>query len=267
MTILTFFAAVSVILFLTRTEWSIRPRTLLQLYILFSIVYYGHRWIVQWPPPEATLYDQGAPGWVRIIRAFSFVALVALMAWRAKFRYSPLLWYALPIVLWFSLCGTLKIFTEDPSDTLLYYWRYPLECIPLAFIDFEEDIEGLVRFGVGCCWVVIAFLGVEILADRPSGFILGGLYTRFSSTFASPNDLGVFCGLALLGLLVFRHQAGKATRMLLIPVLTGSLILSGSRSAILGFTAGLIDLAEIKEVADGGSAPGIDSLCVSARVL
>lgn len=229
------------ILFWTRTEWSLRPRTALQWYLLFSVVYYSHRWIFQWGP-ESTLYVSDAPGWVRIIKDVIFLAFIGLMAWRGRLRYSPLLWYALPLVVWFYLCGILKLFSENTSDTLLYYWRYPLEYIPLAFIAFEENLGELIRFGAGCCWIVIGFLGLEILSDRPSGFALGGLFTRFGSIFGSPNDLGLFCGLGLLGLLVFQDQIGKRTRALLVPLLVGSLLLSASRSSVVGLMAGLISI-------------------------
>jgi len=241
LSLFVFFSLLSIILLWTRGEWSLRPRTALQWYLLFSVVYYSHRWIFQWGP-ESTLYASDAPDWVRIIKDVVFLGFIALMAWRGRFRHSPLLWYALPLVFWFYLCGVVKLYTQNTSETLLYYWRYPLEYIPLAFIAFEEDIGELTRFAAGCCWIVIGFLGLEILSGRDSGFSLGGLFTRYGSIFGSPNDLGVFCGLALLGLLVFRDRIGKRTRALLIPLLAGSLVLSASRSAIVGLTAGLISV-------------------------
>ena len=241
MSLLIFFSLLSVILLWTRGEWSVRPRTALQWYLLFSVVYYSHRWIFQWGP-ESTLYASDAPAWVRLIKDVVFLGFIGLMAWRRGFRYSPLLWYALPLIFWFYLCGIVKLFTQNTSDTLLYYWRYPLEYIPLAFVAFEEDMGELIRFAAGCCWIVIGFLGLEIFSGRESGFALGGVFTRYGSIFGSPNDLGVFCGLGLLGLLVYQDQVGKKTRALLLPLLAGSLVLSASRSAIVGLMAGLISI-------------------------
>jgi hypothetical protein len=240
--LLVFLAALAVALFRTRRDWTLKPASFLQGYLLFTVVFYSYRWIFQWGTPETTLYEGDAPGYVRIIKDLVFVGFVLLGLWKRKFSSSPIIWYVGPIVAWFSLCSYMKLLALQDSHAVLFYWRMPLEYMPLCFMNFDEEFEGLQRFIVGLCWIVIGFLGMEVLSGRVSGFAKGGLYTRYGSIFGSPNELGVFVVLMLLCLLVFSDRIPEATRALLVLSLSIALVLTGSRSSMVGLVAGLISL-------------------------
>jgi hypothetical protein len=237
------FAALAIVLFCTRKDWTLKPTTLLQWYLLFTIVFYFYRWTFQWGPPETTRYEGDAPAWIRIIKDLVFVAFVSVCIAKGKFKYSPLVWYVTPFVVWLWLCTFVKLLKVEDSHNILFHWHTSLEYIPLAFVVFEEDIERLLKFALGCCWVVVAFLALEIFSGRTSGFLKDeALFSRYGSIFGSPNELGIFAVLALLGVLAFSDRIPKATKFLLLPALSSTLVLSGSRSSILGFVAGLISM-------------------------
>jgi len=231
------------VLLYTRKDWTLKPTSLLQWYLLFTIVFYFYRWTFQWGPPETTIYEGDAPAWIRIIKDLVFVAFVSVCIAKRKFKYSPLVWYVTPFVAWLWLCTIVKLLIVEDSHNVLFQWHTSLEYIPLAFVVLEEDIERLLKFAIGCCWVVVAFLALEIFSGRASGFFKDeAFFSRYGSIFGSPNELGIFVVLALLGILVFSDRIPKATKFVLLPSLSLTLVLSGSRSSILGFLGGLISL-------------------------
>jgi hypothetical protein len=226
--------------FYTRHDWTLKPRTLFQGYLLFTIVFYFYRWTFQWGPPETTIFDGDAPGWVRIIKDLVFVAFILLCAAKGRLRYSPLIWYLLPFAAWLSLCTWIELAQTQDAHDLLFHWRTSLEYLPIAFVACEEDLEQLLKFGIGCCWIVVAFLAMEATSGRPSGFVKDTLvFSRFGSIFGSPNELGAFAMLALLGMVVFAADIPTRTRVVLLPALCATLLLSVSRSSVIGLVAGL----------------------------
>jgi hypothetical protein len=235
-----FLTLLAAFLFYTREQWAVRPRTALQWYFLFTVVYFSYRWIFQLSQTSTTIFDSDAPLWARIIKDVVFVGFLIVCIVKQKLGYSPLIWYVLPFVAWFSVCNGVKLATVYDSYTAFFFWRVPLEYIPLAFVSFDEDLDYLLKFCIGCFWLVIGFLGVEVLSGRTTGFGHGGLYTRYGSVFGSPGDLGVFAVLALLAVLVFSGRIAKPMRVALILGLAITLFVTVSRSAWLALVAGLV---------------------------
>lgn len=235
------FGFLTVVIYYTRRDWTLKPSTLLQWYLLFTIVFYFYRWTFQLGPPETTAYDQDAPLWVRIIKDFVYLVLVAIWTYKGKFRYSRLIWYLIPFAVWFSLASYLKLMSAENTDDILFHWHMSLEYMPLAFLVLEEDAERFLKFAIGCSWVVIGFLILEAFSGRVSGFFKDELlFSRYGSIFGSPNELGAFTVLTLIGMLVFADKVPTTTKVFLLPAMSVTLVLSGSRSAILGLVAGLV---------------------------
>src|ERR1700726_4468681 len=130
----------AVILLYTRNDWTLKPVTPLQWYLLFTVAFYFYRWTFQWGTPETTVYEGDAPGWVRIIKDLVFIGFVLLWAAKARFKYSTLIWYVGPFVAWLALCSFIRLFTANDSHNVLFLLRTSIEYIPLAFVVFEEDV-------------------------------------------------------------------------------------------------------------------------------
>jgi hypothetical protein len=227
-------------LFYTRAHWTARPVTPLQWFLVFAIVFRFYSWTFQWATPDTTIFDADAPMWVRSIRHLAILSMVIVCAIEKRFRPSSLIWYVGFFAAWVTLCSYIRLLTVDDTHTALFYWYIPLEFMPLALLDFEEDIEQLTRLLIGCCWIVISFLGLEVFSNRPTGFGKGGLEQRYGSIFGSPNDLGIFAVLALLGVMVFSKRIKQPMRAVLTFALAVTLVLSGSRGSMVGLLAGMI---------------------------
>src|SRR5258706_276752 len=207
-----FLLLLATFLFHSRAQWTLKPVTPLQYFLLFSIVFHSYVWAFGWGAPEATIFDADAPLWVRSIRHLAILGLVVACLIRNKLRRSSLMWFVALTAIWISVCSLARLVTQDDTRTVVFYWYVPLEFMPLAFLDFKEEVDQLTRFAIGCCWIVIGFLGLEAFSDRPTGFGKGGLEQRYGSTFGSPNDLGIFAVLALLGVMVFSDRIKQPMR-------------------------------------------------------
>jgi hypothetical protein len=236
----TFFLLLTAFLFYSRAYWTLKPVTPLQYFLVFSIVFHFYSWTFQWATPEATIFDSDAPLWVRSIRHLAIILFIVVCLVKSRFRRSSLFWYVGSIVVWISISSFVRLFTVDDTHTALFFWYTPLEFMPLAFLDFEEDLEQLLRFCIGCCWIVIGFLGLEAFSDRATGFGKGGLEQRYGSIFGSPNDLGIFTVLALLGVMVFSDRIKQPMRAVLTVALAVTLVVTGSRGAMVGLVGGMI---------------------------
>jgi hypothetical protein len=134
---------------------------------------------------------------------------------------------------------------QSALDTFLYWIRYPLEYIPLAFFMplFVVRWRPLVPVLLGLGWLSVAFLLFEMFSDRQMGF-----YNRYGSIFGSPNDYGMFCVLFIIGLLACAR--GWSHWVLLTFMICG-LVLTLSRSAFAGLIAGVCSLLYLRRVRIG----------------
>jgi hypothetical protein len=68
--------------------------------------------------------------------------------------------------------GIHLFYHQSTLDTLLYWIRYPLEYIPLAFFMpiFVVRWRPLVPMLLGLGWLSVAFLCFELLSVRQMGF-------------------------------------------------------------------------------------------------
>lgn len=237
-----FFAVLAIFLLTTRKQWTIVPSSALQWFILFSIVFYFYRWTFGWSMPEATIFDEDAPFWVRVIKDVVFVFFIGVCAIQGKMRKSALLWYVVPLVMWISICGYIRLLAVDDTHQVIFNWRCPIEYVCVAFLAFEENLETSFKFLTGCCWIVLGFLGLEVFSGRPTGFGKTGWEMRYGSIFGSPNDLGLFTVLMLLGVLLFPDRINKVMRSVLIVSLSIMLFLSVSRGAFVGLVCGMCSI-------------------------
>jgi hypothetical protein len=207
--------------------------------------------------PLTTYYDSDAPNWLRVSKDLAWLTVLAIAilsstakSWEAVSRNRqehPLFFRALyALVSLFVILGVIHLFYfQSASDTFLYWIRFPLEYIPIAFVMplFVVNWRAIVPVLLGLGWLSVAFLFFEMFSDRQMGF-----YNRYGSIFGSPNDYGVFCGLFIIGLLAC---ARKWSHWLLLMFMICGLVLTLSRSAITGLLAGVCSLLYLRRVRVG----------------
>ncbi len=217
-------------------------------YLAFTVVFYSYRWIFGMGSAETTIYEADAPAIVRVSKDFVWFGVLALpflcihdaavVVWenlKNNFTFFAI-WAG--VLLWFQFTGVIHLFyNQTVSDTLLYWYRYPLEYMPIAIVlpVFAVQFGRLAKVALWLCVFVVAFLAIEIASGR-TGFGWGGLWTRYGSAFGSPNDFGVFCAVCLVGVVLC---AQKRWHYLVAVCLGFALLATQSRSAILGCFAGL----------------------------
>jgi hypothetical protein len=223
-------------------------------FLIFSVCFYSYRFLFGLGSPLTTYYDSDAPNWVRVSKDVIWLAvlLIALVSSKAEsWEFASRNWQEHPrffralsmLVLLFVLMGIIHLFYyQSAIDTFLYWVRYPLEYIPIAFLMplFVVRWRPLVPMLLGLGWLSVAFLAFEMLSDRQMGF-----YNRYGSIFGSPNDYGMFCTLFIIGLLAC---ARKWSHWLLLMFMICGLALTLSRSAFAGMLAGICSFLYLRRV-------------------
>jgi hypothetical protein len=215
-------------------------------YLVFTVVIGSYHYIMQWGPAETTLYESDAPGSIKIIKDIVWVGLLVWFVCSKDFhllgaqikRTRRLAICCGLFCLWMYGIGFTKLLMGEGSGNVLLYWmRYPLEYIPMAFLvpAFMPDPSRLKRVAIGCCWLVVGFFLYEVIASRESGF-----GWRYGSIFGSPNDFGIFAAFVVL---IF---ISSGTNWLLAFLMFAGLLGSFSRSSWVGFAVGYLSLLDLK---------------------
>jgi hypothetical protein len=232
-------------------------RLLFTAFLIFSVCFYSYRFLFGMGSPLTTYYDSDAPDWLRASKDIIWlvVFLGVMVSANAESwdhvsrnrREHPLFFKGLSVLVsLFVVMGVVHLFYyQSAQDTFLYWIRYPLEYIPVAFYMplFVLRWRPLAPILLGLGWLSVGFLFFEIFSDRQMGF-----YNRYGSVFGSPNDYGMFCVLFIIGLLVC---ARRWSHWLLLIFMSGGLILTLSRSAFAGLIAGLCSLFYLRRVRVG----------------
>jgi hypothetical protein len=239
-------------------SYNARTRRLLFAgFVIFSVCFYCYRFLFRMGSPLTTYYDSDAPDWLRASKDVVWLAVILIVlvssnaeSWEFVGRSRqdhPFFFRGLSaFVVLFLLMGVIHIFYyQSPVDTFLYWIRYPLEYVPLAFFMplFVVRWRRLVPVLLGLGWLSVAFLLFEMLSDRQMGF-----YKRYGSIFGSPNDYGVFCALFIISLLVC---ARKWSHWLLLSFMVCGLVLTLSRSAFAGLLAGVCSVVYLRRARIG----------------
>jgi len=192
---------------------------LMNVYLLFTVVFYYNRWVMGWGSAGTTIYKEDAPDWVRAIKDIVWVAFVLAVGVKATVRArldrrAPL-WLTVQGLVLMVLMGIhmgvpfLSLFFARGSlfEVILRNVRGPLEYIPIVFL-FAFILQGQssirhLRLFIPLIIITLLFLGVEMFSGRQTGFEYHGIYVRYGSIFGSPNDFGVFLMLSITALLAF----------------------------------------------------------------
>jgi hypothetical protein len=229
-------------------------RALFPAFLIFSVCFYAYRFLLGMGSPLTTVYDSDAPNWVRISKDIIWLAVLGIgltfsspesweFARRNRQEHRTFFRGLFALICFFVLLGTLHLFYyQSALDTFLYWIRYPLEYMPLAFFVplFVTQWQPRVRLLLGLGWLSVAFLFFEMFSGLQVGF-----YSRFGSILGSPNDYGIFCALFILSLLVC---ARKWSHWLLLIFMFCGLFLTISRSALIGLLAGVCILLYLRRV-------------------
>jgi len=223
-------------------------------FLIFSVCFYSYRFLFGMGSPLTTYYDSDAPTWLRVSKDVIWLAvlLIALVFSKAEYwtfasrnRQEHRLFFRVlsAFAALFALMGVIHLFYyQSTIDTFLYWIRYPLEYIPIAFLMplFIVRWRPMVPMLLGLGWLSVAFLTFEMLSDRQMGF-----YNRYGSILGSPNDYGMFCALFIMGLLA---HARKWSHWLLLTFMSCGLVSTLSRSAFAGLLAGICSLLYLHRV-------------------
>jgi len=226
-------------------------------FLIFSACFYSYRFLLGMGSPLTTIYDSDAPEWLRVSKDVVWLAvfLAGLVFSNAESRAfarlnrreNAVFFRTLfALVCLFVLMGVIHLFYRQSTlNTFLYWIRYPLEYIPVAFFIpvFVGRWRPLVPMLLGLGWLSVAFLCFELFSERQMGF-----YNRYGSILGSPNDYGVFCVLFIIGLLAC---ARAWTHWLLLPFMVCGLALTLSRSAFAGLLAGVCSLLYLRRARIG----------------
>ena len=226
-------------------------------FLIFSVCFYSYRFLLGMGSPLTTSYDSDAPEWLRVSKDVVWLAvlLAGLLFSDPKSRafarlnrrlHTAFFRTLLALVCLFVLMGVIHLFYHQSAlDTFLYWIRYPLEYIPVAFFMpiFVVRWRPLVPVLLGLGWLSVAFLCFELFSDRQMGF-----YNRYGSILGSPNDYGVFCVLFIIGLLAC---ARAWSHWLLLAFMVCGLALTLSRSAFAGLLAGVCSLLYLRRARMG----------------
>lgn len=226
-------------------------------FLIFSVCFYAYRFLLGMGSPLTTIYDSDAPEWLRVSKDVVWLAvlLAGLVFSNPKYRafarlnrrlHTVFFSTLFALVCLFVLMGVIHLFHRQSTlNTFLYWIRYPLEYIPLAFFMpiFVGRWRPLVPMLLGLGWLSVAFLCFELFSERQMGF-----YNRYGSILGSPNDYGVFCVLFIIGLLAC---ARAWSHWLLLPFMVCGLALTLSRSAFAGLLAGVCSLLYLRRARIG----------------
>jgi hypothetical protein len=235
-------------------QYSLTP---LNVYLLFTIAFYSHRYLFKWGAPEVQTFKEQAPDWLRASKDLVWLVFLLYVAlhWlrgRRKLQLKGAAVSLTAVAVFAAIMIGSFIRTGDFSPTaILFYLRYPLEYIPAIFISCTllTTIDTLVAAGralYSLLFLVIGFLAYEAATGADNGFNWGGGIKRYGSIFGSPLDLGMFCVFFLVFFLcLWEHIRLSFIRKMLVGVaLLTMLFLTVSfgafLAAIVALTAWLI---------------------------
>jgi len=196
-------AAAALAIMLWRDICLFKP-TALTLYLLFSVLFYSHRYLFKWGDPDTQTFREQAPDWLRASKDFVWlcflfyvVVIVLTRRRRPQYRTSPLLIIAIGSYI-FSALLSFWVYGGLNQPDLLDYLRRPLEYLPAillaaVFVQTPRELHDLAQSAYALCYLVLAFLLYEAATGADNGFNWGGYVKRYGSIFGSPNDLGVVC--------------------------------------------------------------------------
>jgi hypothetical protein len=234
-------------------------RWIFPLLLIFSVVFYSQRYLFGWGPADMTTYEHDMPDSIRIIKDIAWLGFLAAIFVRkfsgldsviAHLRRNWAFFATLAaFAAWLAFSGFLHLVRGDSaSDVLLFWYRYPLEYIPMAALMplLLDDYGRLGRLTLALALLAVLFTGLELFSGRQNSFQWSEEGpTRLGSIFGSPNDYGVFCAFLLIVLVVY---AGAKWHWLLVAGLAFGLVGSVSRCAWVGFVAGLLPLLNFRRV-------------------
>lgn len=252
----------------TITEATDSPRkwytSIVCWYIVFTVVFYSHRFIFGWWAPDTALPDSDeAPTVIKILKDcvwFVFLAIAFFSRsndWHRIVahlrRHRALVAAVLAFSLWMMICGGARLLTETPQYAILYWIRYPLEYLPIIFFAplLIRDRRELVQLGwvwFALIYLTLGFLVYEMLSGTRTGFTYGGVANRYGSIFGAPNDFGMYCAACLIGIVgLWPHLPGSALwKLLTAGGLLCGLVTSVSRSAGICLLIGVVALFLMK---------------------
>jgi hypothetical protein len=256
-----------------RAESDFIRKILFPSFLVFSVCFYAYRFLFGMGSPLTTAYDSDAPAWLRASKDVVWLAVLSIavafssadsweFARRIRCEHRAFFRALFALFCLFVLTATIHLFYYQTAlDTFLYWIRYPLEYIPVAFFLplFLLRWQPQTRLLLGLAWLSIVFLLFEMFSGRQAGF-----YGRFGSILGSPNDYGVFCALFILGMLAC---ARTWTHWLLLPLLLGALFATISRSAMIGLLAGVCVLLHLRRVRIAALIAILLLVCVAAFLL
>ncbi len=186
--------------------------TALHLYLLFTVVFYSHRYLFKWGDPDTLTFREQAPDWVRVSKDvvwLAFLVYVGILWLSGKRRLclrqatAPLIAIGFFVVLMF---GTFVRAGDLSADGILFYLRYPLEYIPAALLaplllSNKRELIATSKAFHALLFVILGFLAYEAATGAENGYNWGPGIRRYGSIFGSPLDLGMFCVFYLVFLL------------------------------------------------------------------
>jgi hypothetical protein len=226
-------------------------------FLIFSACFYSYRFLFGMGSSLTTYYDSDAPTWLRILKDGVWIGVLLIglafsnaesweFARRNRQEHATFFRALFALVVLFLVMAVIHLFYfQSPIDTFLYWIRYPLEYLPLAFFLplFVLRWRPLAPLLLGLGWLSVTFLAFEMFSGRQMGF-----FNRYGSILGSPNDYGMFSGLFIIGLLVC---ARRWTEWLLLVFMICGLFLTLSRSAIVGTLAAICSLLYLRRARIG----------------
>lgn len=190
----------------------------------------------------------GAAEWVGLFLTNWAAPVVLGCAIAALWRHRPKLLADNAIIAFFLLAAVPLVWLFGQFVEIAIGWRYTLFAMIGYWIGRSElvDQERLERWLRVTLWLVLGLTGVQFmlwLVGSPDLLARLGLEQRFAAgdwsrlygPMSGPNQLGTF--LALAGTWLFWRQKLSRLELLLVVV---AVILTFSRSAVLGLAAGLV---------------------------
>jgi hypothetical protein len=240
------------------TQESVLERFLFPAYLAFSVCFYSLRFLFGWGDSGTTRYESDMPGWLAATKDILWVGMIgAALCSRSigktieQVRRHPFIYLLLgSFCTWMLLCAFIhSLFHAQPlDDSLMFNVRKPLEYIPAALLA-PAFIGSWRRVGTTwkrLNWLAIGFAAFEIVSVvggwKQTGFDWGGAVVRYGGILGSPNDWGIYSGCAIVAVLAVGKARAQAFWFFC------SLLLTQSRSSMVGLVAGVIPLLYLPAV-------------------
>ena len=196
-----------------------KPKELFKAFLIYTVIFYSYRYIMQWGPPGTTIYETVTPIYVRLIKDIVWIGFILLVLnfWAYKSLLKREKTFDLSnsqkgflllvgvYILYSGLILPLVHFgIKDTFRVLLYEIRYPIEYIFIIFLlpifyKGEDDLKEFPKIFFYLTIYTLIFLIYEMfLGGHKTGFYIGGYQVRYGSAFGSPNDFGLYIGMILL---------------------------------------------------------------------